>query len=59
MTKKVIATSLVTATILLSGCASNQPDKAVLKPQTHTIKFSEVKVPTKEYEKEKSQLLQV
>jgi len=53
MTKKVIATSLVTATILLSGCASNQPDKAVLKPQTHTIKFSEVKVPTKEYEKRK------
>jgi secreted PhoX family phosphatase len=53
MTKKIIVTSLVTSTILFSGCASNQVQKTQFVPQKHSIKFSEVKVPSSEYEKRK------
>ncbi|MEA3492087.1 MAG: DUF839 domain-containing protein [Campylobacterota bacterium] len=46
MNKKMLAISAIAATMII-GCTSTSPEsKKVLKQQAHTIKFSEVKVPT-------------
>lgn len=51
MNKNILAISAITA-VLLVGCTTTQPEpKEVLKIQTHTIKFGEVKVPTTDSQK--------
>jgi len=51
MNNKIIATSIVAAA-LLAGCSTSNPQpNKMLKPQTHTISFGEVKVPTTDAQK--------
>lgn len=54
MTKKVLSVSLVTASVLFSGCSNNQMDsKSQLKPQSHSISFDGVKIPSNDEDKRK------
>ena len=55
MNRKILAISTIAAALLV-GCSSNTPEpKQVLKPQTHTILFGEVKVPTTDSQKRRIQ----
>lgn len=56
MTNRVISASVIAAAFIFTGCSTKMEDtKQVsmkkMKPQFHTVKFEEVKVPTKDYEK--------
>lgn len=56
MTNKVISASVVAAAFIFTACSTTmentkEASTKIIKPQTHTIKFDEVKVPTKDYEK--------
>ncbi|WP_428026484.1 PhoX family protein [Arcobacter sp.] len=50
MNKKVFTLSIVVATTVFSGCTKNEVSKQEVKP-SHKLAFSEVSVPTKDYEK--------
>ena len=53
MKKSIITASVIAAAALFSGCTATQPQMTKIKTESHIVEFSEVKVPTKEYEKRK------